>query len=509
VLPALVAKHNDDEEAGRAWRLLLVAAFGFAAAMLFADRASLAAGTRDALGAIAGESVDPSQRARILAEIAPEYSGRGTVMIADGLLCLGIFAAPLAAAAGAKRKFSIPGIVAGVAAALVILFGYLAGARLDRDVTSLQEPFEKMTKTLAAAKIDLPVVRDGAEAEMLSTLPDYLVTRDGTLSDIQAAAAPSSEPLDEEDLAALRMHRGHTFAADGALAFDAFMNKAGQKALDGSPTSSLVLVARPATPHDMSALGALAGLVGPDLRGFSAGLVRRLADGLPEPPNERPWEAAKTPSSRVLAVLPQADVAKLVLLVRALPGEPGTLLTETLPLGDGLGEDRRRVLQSVHDAHPGVGTLVLAPAPADTIARVTAVLEMLHAASSYPRDDVVLTPDRAALEQATSAIDRPGSGIRLRDLQVKGSLASVPVAFVLRRSAHAFVICHTGATAGGEVPSEIALRFSIDSSGNVVRPSAGPTRNLLFGKCVELATSNLVFPSADGLATVTVKLEFP
>jgi hypothetical protein len=386
-LSALCAA-GKDEEAGRAFRLLLLAALTLAAAMALTDRALLAASNRAALGAIASEGVDVSQRFVLAQRLVPLQRGRVALMALDALGCLCAFAAPLAAGRGARGKVSVAGVIAAVLAALLCFAALTAGSRLDRDVAAQRALFAQTEAAIGARSITLPPAHDGAGAQALAGKAVILVDRDGAVVDERTPA-----PAGEEGPSSV------VVAADAALSFERFMGKAGVALLGaGHPWARVGFVAAPAPRLDVASLGSFAGLVGTDLLEIRVTLHRKLADGLPPQTVAPPWrEHQDSPPEAALAVLPDGDTGRLV-----LAGGAATTykLAGTMPLGDGADDERRQLLAEVHREHAEIGAILLAPAPSDTIARVAAQIQALRRSLRDPTEEVVLTADRAALEVA-------------------------------------------------------------------------------------------------------------
>jgi len=509
-LPALIAARNDDE-AGPAWRLLLVAAFAFAAAMLFIDHAATSATLRLVLGAISGQSVDPSQRARILMELVPVQNGRPIVMIIDAAGCLAAFAAPLVAGLAARKKIAIDTIVAAIAATLIASLALLTGSRLEGSVSERYELVVKAERSFVASGITLPVAQEAEQAVALSGALDFTVKRDGTVSDERSQ-------IDKDDT---YRRDPIAVAADVALPFELFTSKLVPALPHGSSERALGLVIAPAERHDLTALGPYAGLIGSDLQMFAVRFEAALADGLPIDSTRGstrgyyPSPAATHESA--LGVIVDADKARLVSFpTRGVAA--GVLLTDTLPVDDtpAANAERRRVLVNIKATILDLGALVLAPAPGDTMGHVVALLGSILAGLDGPSFNVVLTSDRAALEQLklkpaeSSAFGT--SRIRFQDLTVSGRLPPELITRLFRTHLFMLGTCRelikerdTGAT-----PIELTLSFVINRQGSVGATKVLPSASPAIFSCLDRITRALSFPPPEsGIVTVTVKLIFP
>jgi hypothetical protein len=367
-----------EAEAGRAFRQLLLAALALGAAMLLSDRALLAAGIRRPLALLGEVGAGVAQRILIVKmAVVPEVRGRPVLMVLDALGCVSAFAAPLAAARRAPRKLSITGAFAAAAAGITALLASFVGSPIERTATALRGPYQDLDRALEENGITLPERREGEGrgAEALSRAADLVVKRDGSVVGSARAADPSLFPRTE-------------IAADAGLSFAAFMSGAGAALLDGRSSRRVGFTVAPAQRIDFSSLGVLGGFMGTDLMSVPLTLHGRIAAGL--------------------AVLPDGEVGRLVAVV-----SPTSLtkLSETVPLGDDAEARaaRQRVFEATRDRRSGPVHLFLAPAPADTVARVVALVQAI--ASSYDggsrsyrdhgdRIDVGVTGDRATLEQA-------------------------------------------------------------------------------------------------------------
>ncbi len=392
ILPALVAA-GKDEEAGRAFRQLLLAGLALGMAMLLSDRALLAASIRSPMGAISGESVDPSQRFRIvLAAVVPAERGRPVLMILDALGCLAAFAVPLAAARAVKGKVSIAGVAAGVVAVLTGALALFGSSRLDHAVAALREPYEALDKALAANAITLPQSHDDDHAGALHGKPELLVKPDGSLVDERRPAGDDTYP-----------HRVDV-AADASVPFEAFMARAGAALLGKDRVSTGIgLVLLPQQRLDFAPLGILGGLLGTDLLSFPVTVHGKIAGGLPPLAEERSYGygARRHGSGSALAVLSDGKQGRLVAVT-----SPTRLVSlgRTVPLGADTAsrEDRKRVLTS---ARGGLdfSTILLSPAPGDTMGHVVEQLQGIAASLGSTSDTLAITGDRAALEAAPAA----------------------------------------------------------------------------------------------------------
>jgi hypothetical protein len=509
-LPALIAARNDDE-AGPAWRLLLVAAFAFAAAMLLLDRASMAALDRRMLDAISGESIDPSQRATILAVTGEEMHGRLVVMIVDALGCLAAFSAPLIAGLAAKKKFSIAGAIAGAAALLMFAAALGTGSRIDSGASREREAMVAMEKSLISRGITLPVGRIVGRSASFSGAAGLSMQRDGAVVD----ARDAEDTYGRETV---------PLAVDAALPFELFASKLAPALGKAGTSRTLGLVVAPQQRYDYSRLGAYGGLLGSDLQMIEVQFDDQITDGLPTGArSSRGSYGGYAPDpvegrDRALGVLVDADKARLFVFSTKAP-TAGLLLSEALPIEDTAAGDTARasVLSTVAKAHPGLGTVVIAPGSGETMGQLTGLLTSIVDGLDDSRLDLVITPDRAGLEAlpaggARAAEARATGGVRLRDVTVNGRLPVEVVTRILRQNLGRYARCRDDAKVHDKAapPEEVALRFVIDRRGVPSPPTVTPATSAVLGGCIQLTTRVISFPEPEGgIVSVTAKLLFP
>jgi hypothetical protein len=498
-LPALV-KGRDEDEAGPAFRVLLAAAFATAACVALLDRAALAATMRPVLGALEGESLSAADRESILvAELMPAYVGRPILAVVDALAALAVFAAPLAAGRGARRKLSISVAAGGAAAVVTALVALLAGRSFEGALADLDARYGKPEQAIAAAGIALPAA--GAGASPLAGAVDLLVKRDGSVVDQR----PSEEVL--------RSHHAPVVAAEASLPFEDLAGKLGATLGGKEANDTIALVVAPAEKHDRSKVGPLAGLLGPDLSGYEIVVNRRLADGLPARSRSGyPWDGPES-RGKVLVVLPEGDTARLAVVSRTNVADLGDaiVLRERLPLA-GSSADRSRIAAAIRDQYPGLKTVLLVPAKADTTAGVLATLAALTGAVASRDRELVVTLDRPSLDQApsTAARAKEGGAVSVRETRISGLLAKEPVLRTLLKHRASFRQCRDKAKAGGEPPPERAsLRIVLDDRGKAKKTTVEPAGARVFNACIEAAVDAISWPPTEsGIATVTTRLDF-
>src|SRR5262249_44664394 len=152
----------------------------------------------------------------------------------------------------------------------------------------------------------------------------------------------------------------------------------------------------------------------------------KLSDGLP---------AVKEPGAprNALGVLPQGGAAKLVLLTTQTPPEVERAFEETMALDDSLraAPDRRTTLNHLRNTGFDFSAFGLRPAAGEATGKVVSWLSLIQASIDV-HVPVVLTPDRAALEQPPTA-GRPRVRLFLASVTVTGGLAKEPLVRGLRQ----------------------------------------------------------------------------
>lgn len=257
----LVRGWHDRREAG-AWATgLLAAALLGGAALWLVGHASAMASEMAGLAAISGESIDDSQKARILAEVLERYRAANLCGLVDGLVAFAIVASALLPALGrgpdgaVRAPFGPPvfAAVGGVAALVGALA--VAGASTFGGVSSaLSNMDARSGASIVSQDPDLPRVGErGSFMEGTLEGPSFIVHADGSVE-----ARPRG--LDESsDNMVLFADRRATYGAvakaiDAALVSD---KGAGYRASFGRRrTVSLLVLALPAPrPLDLGPYG--------------------------------------------------------------------------------------------------------------------------------------------------------------------------------------------------------------------------------------------------------------
>lgn len=489
-LPALIAGRND-AESGPAFRFAWLTAFALAAASLFAHRAALAAGIRGPIGAISAENVTAGQRLTILrAMVGPVIRGRPILMLAEAGACVLVFLCAIIAGRAAKKKVSIGGVLAFLAAAATAAFAVLAERRVDADTRTATDTAAPARQSVATNGVNLPVVNTPARPEPAAAAPAILMKADGSLADDRAAAGLSEKARID-------------VAADGSVSFEAFLAKAGAAVLTNGNTRSIGLLASFGGRGDPAELGPYAALLGPDVLVYPVTLNASLEAGFPARPRE----------STALAVLPSGETARLVLVSAAWPGRSAlSVLAEPFSFAETEVDARHRTFRKVVDAHP-LEAILLAPEPAETMTRVASMIDAVRDALDGSQLDIILTGDKAALEKAAAvASDAEAAAGRhvLKKVSVKGALPPEVVHRVFHQSNEAFLACYTAAKKpGAEPPRDATVTFTIESNGRVSRAFATAERLSPITACVQRTTLTLAFvPPEKGSVTVIATLAF-
>lgn len=146
---------HDPIEARRAASGLLVAGFAAMLAVLVFERAVLARTASDVFGAVSGESVDPSQRARILMELVEARKWTNIAYGFHAVLGGATFALALAGSIGSGRHPASPSMVIAASVGVFVLAATFAlGVARTRSTDRIAAEFDRRAPT----DVTLPVV---------------------------------------------------------------------------------------------------------------------------------------------------------------------------------------------------------------------------------------------------------------------------------------------------------------------------------------------------------------
>jgi hypothetical protein len=302
----------------------------------------------------------------------------------------------MSARRGHKKKVLLLGLGAVVGAALVagLVLVTRSPSLADEEAAHQHEINVGAAKSLAANAITVPVARltDTRTSEVGHPI-DFSFKRDGTPVDSRT----------EYDRAHLPVYSTQIVAADGALPFSLFTTRL-VEAYPKSPAGwalgfvigSPHLQGSPAT--DGSGLRTLS-VQFDDAFDDDVAMGQQTREALSKIPGL--GRGVLSPDMQALGVLVDADTARLFSLRTRSPIR-ASRLTATLPLDDtpAASTERRRVLSAARRGNPQVETLVLAPAPGNTVGRVVTLLVAIAAELDDAKIDLVVTPDRGALERA-------------------------------------------------------------------------------------------------------------
>lgn len=397
-----------EDDMSFAWRSLALAAAAAGAAALFADLAASHAARIQALGAISGEAISPSQRATLLRSFMRDARWDPIVAAIDAIGGAAVFVAPLVASfSAAKKRFSWGASAIAASAALTIAsvaaFG-AASERLTAAANAWRGEFE-------VAGLELPrfVARPRSEWRRGHSL---VVTQDATVTDHPGQRSPS------ESIPPVNV------AADRRLTFDALV-RAVTPALGKSHAIGLVVV--DAAPVDRGGLGEFAGFVPPDLAAIDLLLVPSL-----EQLSKSYFVRSGVPVTLFgapVAILLDGDHARVALL--AITGQEG-LRPAHRPIdiavsapSSGYAELAAKLESILRDA--GTDQVLLAPRPSDTVEVVAAIASVIDGvpcggASRIPslpgsspsgggqqRTMLSLLSDRSGIERAFAAYTPPAA----------------------------------------------------------------------------------------------------
>jgi hypothetical protein len=479
---AVLKGWHDRAEASRAAGAIVVAALSALLAVLALERALDASLLSRALEAIAGESVDDAQRARILAE---GVGGARLAWVGDALAAVfgvATFGLALAPAFGGAANPATPSaLVAGALGALLVGSTFaLAHSRM-----SAPAAMAARSTSGAPAGVNLPAVVDTFSRRSAGSSygTQVVLMKDGTGTGDPAPSPASPCPEGKLTLYADRA------ATVGMLRMR--LPRVWNCAID------VVFVATRDHPPELDReLGPLAAFLG-----HTAYFELKLD----APPGA-------TGSGRMLEVRTVADDAVEIDGTRvALPLPAGTA---TQSAAGSLASER-------------IGRIHYTLRPADTIEEVVRAIEAAETLHESRIDDwelarIVTIDDGTGPGPAPSAsvapgglwgpLSTPGPTVRLGPASVKGRLPPEVVERIVRQNLGRFRMCYQqGLRANPALGGQVAVKFVVDGTGTVSK-SADAGSDLADRSvvaCVVRSFSNLSFPAPEGgVVSVSYAISF-
>jgi hypothetical protein len=523
-----------DREDADIVRTLGVLAVATTSSVIFASLVTYALAKSTGLGAISGESVDASQKARILADaLEGMHAARVLGLVDGGLLLLG-FSVPAIFAwrASAARGSGFRPRASLAAWAVMILLVAGAGAAQARSTKKSGVAFQRPDPTLAVAGLEVPTTRESwDDAPSLLT---FYVPRDGKLlvdlsPEGNAPPAPASDATIAKVVAASSSRRSYDESTRSKLALvvDRNVTYAALKAalapllpLEKQFSLSVAPELRP----DRKQLGELAYFIGPDAKEATLRFYTRPVPLAADAPVLRASIPNVEPSITIVTDGPVATVFS-----RRLTGGFAIPMT-----ADATAVAARR---SAFEKLADEGELTeigIAPKDDDTLQTIWQLAD--EARSGMRRSPrIVLTSDRRTAEQREAESERPrgfgngiglghlagtGSGtgtssagsLRMGAVQVNGRLPPEVISRIVRQNSGRFRLCYdNGLRTDPNHQGRVAVKFVIDRSGAVASAGDGGSDlpNAGVVSCVVRAFSNLSFPEPEGgIVTVVYPIIF-
>ena len=479
---------HDRAEASRAAGALVVAGLSALLAVLALQRGIESSFTARAFSAISGESIDPSQRARILGEAIEAGRLANAAYVVHLVLGTATFALALVPAVGNGRHPLTASASITAALGVVLL---ASSAALSHARTNAPRDLAARHAEATPRGVTLPV--------MVSTFSDkgsgsasgevIVVAKDGT-GDGTPAKPRSCTP-----------HQRATIYADGAATLAMVMARLPEP---DACTTSIVFVATRNHPPDVDArLGDYAGFLGSTAY-FGASVEEPAA---PTPTDD---PAGTTTSGDAMRVRSVADDAIEIDGVRV----PFPITPSTAPNGTA-GSVVRRISYAFR--------------PTDTVAHAIETMtsvETLHAdrISSYSLERVITVGERKRRPPPSAGIgdgydpfaDDVAHGtkrsLRQGAVQVNGRLPPEVIQRIVRQNFGRFRLCYElGLRKNPALQGRVAAKFVIDRTGAVSTSADGgsdlPDRDVV--ACVVRAFSSLSFPQPEGgIVTVVYPIVF-
>lgn len=465
---------HDRAEGSRVAGALLVAAASALLAVLALQRGIEASFTSRALEAISGESIDPSQRMRILAyavdagRLAPAAYAVHAIL---GTATLGLALAP---ALGAGKHPATPSALGAVAIGLALLGGALA---LGHSRASIPRAFAEAATASMPAGVSLPVTMETFSNRGSGTAygTRIIVAKDGTGGETPSSWTPGHYTIYADKAATLAMVRSRLPRKGG--------------------TSEVTFVALRDHPPDIEArLGYLAGYLG------RVGYVAATLD-------DDPVGAASYDTLRVVSV---ADDAVEIDGKRQPFPIPETATVD--------GSYTRKT---------GIRYVFR---PGDTVDRAVqtiAGVEKLYAGRIYTSglertivvDDGTWKPKVADSDafgglggSFAGGVGAKAPSLRAGAATVNGRLPPEVIQRIVRQNFGRYRLCYeNGLRSDPSLHGRVTVRFVIDRSGAVQKATDGgstlPDKTVV--ACVVRGFGNLSFPQPEGgIVTVVYPIEF-
>ncbi len=466
---------HDREEASRAAGAIVVAGLSALLAVLVLSRAIESSFLARSLGAISGESVDDSQRARILAEALGAGNLAPISYALHALLGAATFGLALAPALGNGRNPATPSAVAAAITGLALLSGTLAlshsrtaAPRLLASMKGDREPFGVTVPTILEAFSDrgsgprwdsrrLIIRADGSGVSSSS-------------DDLHADYAPESSCT----------HPQIAIFADRASTIAMLRMRIGEPKAPACG-KNLIFVARREHPPELDArLGDYAGFLG---------TTEYLAATIDDDP-----DGPRSSATDMLVKIVADDALEI----------DGTRVALPLPSDASPARDRR--------TFSSVSRIRYVVRPTDTMDRVVRTIAAVESAYQGHLDTYAL---ERQLDDGVRAPPPAPSGRTLvgqGGVSVNGRLPPEVIQRIVRQHLGRFRLCYeNGLHRDPTLRGRVVVKFVIDRSGSVSTAADGGSELTDSGvvSCIVSAFESLSFPQPEGgIVTVTYPLDF-
>lgn len=465
-------RSDHDEETGRAWRALLLAAVSLAVSVFLINRAAAFRIVDSLSSVIINETNYSPQSVRYLTALRSEIQTRTIVGVVDTLGCLVVFGS-VVGDARARLKLSAQGALATLF--VLGMFGLIGlyALKTERGLEALRPPFEAFER--ASGSVDLPT----APRENQLAIGGHV---DRPLVVVNSVGAIVSGSFDAQLL-----------AADRRLTFEALMRLAAPAA------RNVAFLAAPAVRVESAKLGIYAPLVGSDLRLYPAVLATSAAtlDGrwMRAPLDMLPHAA--------LAVLVEGEGARVAAVSRSeTPSRRGSVERVSLRSDSVATAERRMVIQRLLTTDAELEVVLVAPEPTANVAHLVTLLDTLRFDDYDLRGRspiVVLTRDRQGVGRLTG---EPGFVER----RFTGHLSVESIDRVIQTHLPAIRRCYRkGLRKNPKLQSKYVQTATISVSGKVSSLGSNLGDSDVID-CISTIFYQMAFPAPEG---GDVKIEYP
>ncbi|MBS2013592.1 MAG: AgmX/PglI C-terminal domain-containing protein [Deltaproteobacteria bacterium] len=475
---AVIPSWHDRVEGSRIASALVVAGASALLALLALQRGIEATFTSKALSAIAGESVDPSQRLRILRYAVDAGRLAPAAYAVHAILGTATFAAAASGAIGGGKHPARPSTLVAAVLGLGLLGGALA---IGRARVTVPRGFAESARHVAPGGVELPMLVEALSERGYGGMAGerVVIRKDGT-----AFEPPPLAPSER-----------YTLFADKGAPIGSVQR------LLGTPSSARVtfVVRREHPPELDASLGDLASYLGQ-----TAFLAATLVDEAPETTRTQTQtmrivtvadDAIEIDGTRVAYPPPQALDARRDFAQRKTGAQYVFRPTDTV----------ERVVRTIVE----VERLRASELASWTFERTIVVDDPSRPKKAKP--DFGADADAFGLPLGPSSTGRRPPSVRMAPVTVNGRLPPEVIQRILRASFGRFRLCYeNGLRSNPDLAGRVTVKFVIDRKGDVASAADGGSTlpdQAVVG-CIVRAIGGVSFPAPEGgVVTVVYPLD--